>query len=61
MVLGYAEQKIPALKVSANTPSRHTLGVYFLDLGEGRIGRCIYSLATKFPIDRIMNTPEPTA
>jgi hypothetical protein len=61
MVLGYAEQKVPALKVCANTPGSHTLGVDFLDLGESRIGRCIYSLTTKFPIYRIMNTPEPTA
>jgi hypothetical protein len=61
VVLGYAEQKVPALKVCANTAGGHTFGVDFLDLSESRIGRCIYSLTTKFPVDRIMNTPEPTA
>jgi hypothetical protein len=61
MVLGYAEQKVPALKVRANTAGSHSLSVDFLDIGESRIGRCIDSLTTKFSIYRVMNTPEPTA
>ncbi len=61
MVLGYAEQEVPALKVRANTAGGHALGVDFLDFGEARIGRGIQSLGAEFAVDRVMNTPEPTA
>jgi hypothetical protein len=61
MVLGYAEQEVPALKVRASTAGYYALGVDFLDFGEGRIRRGIQSLATEFAVDRVMNTPEPTA
>jgi hypothetical protein len=61
MVLGYAEQEVPALKVRANTSGGHALGVDFLDFGEGRIGRGIQSLGAEFAVDRVMDTPEPTA
>ena len=59
MILGNAEQEIPAFEFRASTPSRDALAIDFLDVGEGRIGRLEKSLAAEFAVYKIVDFPEP--
>jgi hypothetical protein len=61
VVLGNAEQEIPAFKLCADTASGYAFFVYFLDVGKGRIRGLQKSLAAQFPVHEIVDFPEPAS